>query len=158
MKIRKARKVELRACAKMHMQFEIEESKNPEEDERITLEKLKKNIKSPDYTILVAEESGKVIGYTSFKYHKWNNGIWVEQLFVRKDFHRKGIGTELLKGAIDSARKMKARIIFVDTRKGPDNEAIKFYKKNGFSIAGHIRDFYKKEHGKDALVLSYRLE
>jgi len=158
MHIRKARLGDLKACAKIHMQSETEESENSAADERLTLKCLKEDLEDRHYTLLVAEEAGRIIGYITFKYHEWSNMVWLEQLFVDRCFHRKGIGSRLVKNLLEVARKMNARIIFVDTRDRKGNSAIRFYRKNCFRTAGRIKGLYKENYGRNALIMSYKLK
>jgi len=73
------------------------------------------------YTAFVAEESGKIIG---FVFH--NNYFNSFGIIVKEEYHKKGIGTKLLKRVID---KLDTVVLSVD--KG-NKKAIKFYEKNGF--------------------------
>jgi len=155
--IRKAKLSDIGVCVSIHTMCEEHEAKDASEDERLTLNYIKKGMKNKDCTYLVAEDSKEIIGFISFIHDEWNNSISIDQLFVKPDFHGHGVGSMLLKSTFERAKEMNARIIFLHTSKS-GKKTIKFYKKNGFSIAGYIRELYGHDRESDAVVLSRRVE
>ena len=55
--------------------------------------------------------------------------------------------------AIDTAKKLKLRIIFLDLTR-QNHQAMKFYKKHGFRPAGKIKCFYDNQKEPDAVIMS----
>ena len=103
-------------------------------------------------SILLEEQDNKIIGVLIYLIYKVNNkrfygekgDVQIKEMAVRKDFHRKGIGTKLIKKAIDLAKEYYANNIVLAVRK--DNPtAISFYEKNGFMFK---RDIMWQEKGK----------
>jgi amino-acid N-acetyltransferase len=54
----------------------------------------------------------------------------IRSLVVTKNFQKKGIGTKLIEGCIDEAKKMEINKVFILTTQ----ENIKFFKKLGFKL------------------------
>jgi len=156
MNIRKAAPADLSACANVNIQSEKRGASIRRARKHLTLKYLRRRLADETCTFLVAEQSDRVIGYIVCKHDKWNSSIYIEELFVRQDSQHKGVGSALLTAAEKYAQTRRARAIFLDTRK-ENNKALQFYKKHGFSIAGHINGLYNERHG-DALVLSRRVK
>lgn len=99
--------------------------------------KLKKEfldgIKSKNTIILVAEENKILKGYISITLIKniWQRLCYIDDIFVKKDSRRKGIGLSLLKELIKimKSRKIKKFKLGVETK---NEKAIQLYKKIGF--------------------------
>jgi GNAT superfamily N-acetyltransferase len=89
---------------------------------------------------LVAEEDSEVRGYLDMSVQPWHLTGWVDHLAVAKDHRRKGVGTVLVKKAIDWARQRGLRRLMVEiqTKNYP---AICFCQKNGFAFCG-FNDLY----------------
>lgn len=58
---------------------------------------------------------------------------YIDELFVKKEFRRKGIATSLVKTILEEFRKLKAWTVFVSTSE--ENKWVKtFYNKYGFKF------------------------
>ena len=93
---------------------------------------------------IVAEMNGRIVGFfvavTQMTYPWWDRNVksWCEivELHVHHKFWRRGIGTQLVRKAIDYAKSKGVEAIYVIT--GEENvPARKLYEKCGF-----------KEHGR----------
>lgn len=103
----------------------------------------------------VAEESGKMIGYSRMHIYRWNNSALITTVLVDLQHRRRGIGTRLLKAMEDFARENKARVLMTDVP--PDNvPAIQLDFKNGFKICGYNDKIY--QDGKTAIYLAKELQ
>ena len=153
MRIRKARPTDVITCANIKMASE--RTIHSERDGTLSQKYLKRHLDDEYSTILVAEDGGEILGYIVFSYDEWNNSVHIDFLFVRPDKQNQGIGSKLLDTVVDRAKKLGSRILFLETGK-TENNAIGFYKRNGFSVAGHINGLYKEVPG-DALILSREL-
>lgn len=86
----------------------------------------------------VIEEDNVVIG-AMFTHEKiwWNNSeLFLDEMFIIPDMHRKGYGKMLIKAAENYVSEHKLAGFTLSTNKyapAPD-----FYKKNGFSVCEHI--------------------
>jgi GNAT superfamily N-acetyltransferase len=88
-------------------------------------------IKADHAFVLVADVDGQVGGYLLGFRHLafFANGpiAWVEEIAVRRDLRRQGLGEELMKGFEDKARAAGARLIALATRR-----ASSFYEAIGY--------------------------
>ena len=156
MRIIKPKPSDIRSCVRIHTLCDYGNTKNIKEAEKLTFNYIRKGMANNDCIYLMAKSDFEAIGFASFIYDKWNNSILIDQLFVRPDMQGRGIGSKLLRRALEKAKKMGVRIAFLHTGKS-NNNAITFYKKNGFSVAGQIKVLYGHDTESDAIVLSYKL-
>lgn len=102
----------------------------------------------------VAEDYGKIVGYSRIHLYRWNNGAYITTVLVDAEHRRKGIGTRLLKGMEDFASESKARVLMFDT--SSDNApALQLYFKNGFKMCGYNDKIYQNR--KIAIYLAKEL-
>lgn len=95
---------------------------------------------NPSQLLLVAEdETGQVVGtmqLTFIQYLTYRGGLraQAESVFVREDIRGKGVGTELMKFAIEQSIQTGAHLLQLTTDKQrPD--AKRFYEKLGFKAS-----------------------
>ncbi|MEM0357422.1 MAG: GNAT family N-acetyltransferase [Candidatus Bathyarchaeia archaeon] len=113
-------------------------------------------VKNPneEYKMFVAEDDGKVIGFSRVHFYKWNRSAYAINLLVDVGCRRRGVGTLLLKAMEDFAREKEARVLMFDT--AVDNvPALNLYLKNGFRVCGYNDKLY--ESGKTAVYLAKEL-
>ena len=83
-----------------------------------------------------AFENGQLLGYVEGALEKWNNRYRISNICVFDNLKRHaGIGTLLMKNVLSEAVKSGARMVVLETQSCNEN-AISFYKKNGFGIIG----------------------
>ena len=83
-----------------------------------------------------AFEGGELIGYVEGSMETWNNRFRISNICVLDDSRRsKGIGTLLMEVIQKEAESFGARMIVLETQTCNEN-AIAFYRKNGFSVIG----------------------
>lgn len=83
-----------------------------------------------------AFENGQLLGYVEGALEKWNNRYRISNICVFDNLKRHaGIGTLLMKTILSEAVKSGARMVVLETQTCNEN-AISFYKKNGFRIIG----------------------
>ncbi len=89
----------------------------------------------------VWRKNGKIKGFiTAGQSECFPEGLYIYEMFVRKKYQRKGIGTALI-------NKLKEKYPTLNLRVRCDNDsAIDFYMENGFEIFGRI------EGGKLSMV------
>jgi len=106
------------------------------------------------YRFFVAEEDGKIVGYSRMHLYRWNNSAYIISLLVDAKHRRRGIGTQFLKTMEDFARENKSRVLMFDA--SPENApALQLYFKNGFRICGYNDKIYRD--GKIALYIAKEL-
>ncbi len=83
-----------------------------------------------------AFEDGKLIGFVEGSLESWNNRFRISNICIFDHTKRScGIGTMLMDAIQKTAASSGARMIVLETQSCNEN-AITFYKKNGFSIIG----------------------
>ena len=130
MTIRKATKKDIREIAKLMIG---EFSKLPF-NEKTTINSV---IKSLNFyfkigKVFVAVEDKKIVGVVVFKVEQWWEGhvILIEDLAVKEDFKKRGIGKKLTDEVEKYGKRIKANAVSFATNSKP--RAVKFYIKQGY--------------------------
>ena len=100
------------------------------ESEIEIFESDKKNLQ-----VYIVYFENKEVGVISFSHIKWNNTLRIWDLYINKDFQKKGIGKKLINIAVEYAKQKNIRAIVLETQTSNYN-AIKFYFKVGFKLVG----------------------
>jgi ribosomal-protein-alanine N-acetyltransferase len=82
--------------------------------------------------------------------------LHVNNVAVRGEYRRLGIGSALLKTVLEESRRMGAQLAFLEVR-ASNGPAQALYKRCGFSIAGRRRNYYS-EPTEDALIMSRTIQ
>lgn len=83
-----------------------------------------------------AFEDGTLIGYVEGAPEGWNNRFRISNICVFDHSNRShGVGTKLMSTIEQTAKSLGARMIVLETQSCNEN-AIAFYKRNGFAIIG----------------------
>ncbi len=107
---------------------------------------------------LVAEFSNEIVGYimcriergiSSFGRMPVKKGHIVSVAVLEEHRHR-GIGTTLIKDAIDAMKEYGASEFFLEVRKG-NGSAVSVYETLGFSVNRVLRGYYRD--GEDAYLM-----
>jgi len=131
MKIRNFAQKDKKTVSELYYELHpVEEKERKEKCSLIPIEKSRlKTI------LLVVEEKDQIIGFV------WGNLIvygffrygTIDELFVKKEFRNKGIGSSLVKAIMKKFKGLKTKVVFVATEK-ENKEAIELYKKLGFKL------------------------
>ena len=101
-------------------------------------------------TAWAAELDGRVAGILIGQVAA--NELEILNLAVAKAHRRRGIATQLLTAALESARAAGARESYLEVR--ASNEAgIAFYSRMGFRVSGHRPNYYR-DPVEDAVLLA----
>jgi len=100
---------------------------------------LRRVLKDADSELIVAEFNGEVVGFIHqiFVLDPFHGGVnsYIMNLFIKELCRNMGIGTQLIKNALENAGKKGVIEAHVDTEE--DNvDAIRFYDKHGFRKVG----------------------
>lgn len=113
----------------------------------------------PESIMLVArrarpDESGRSLsGFVAARVNA--DELHINNIGVRHADRRQGIGTALLKCAIEAGRALGARSAILEVRAGNES-AQALYLSHGFAVAGRRRNYYQGP-AEDALVMSAML-
>ncbi|HKP73164.1 MAG TPA: ribosomal protein S18-alanine N-acetyltransferase [Pyrinomonadaceae bacterium] len=82
--------------------------------------------------------------------------LHVNNIGVREDARRFGVGSALIGTAIAAAKRLGARTGILEVRAG-NVAAQALYRRHGFEVAGRRRNYYREPH-EDALLMSATFE
>jgi ribosomal protein S18 acetylase RimI-like enzyme len=91
--------------------------------------------------LFVAEEGGKICGFVDVTESEWNQAATLNNLAVAPPYRRRGVGTRLVRAALDWARQKKLRAVLLDTPTKA-HPAICLYQKMGFTFCGFNDQLY----------------
>ena len=109
-----------------------------------------------DYEFYVCVEDEKVLGFFIASFSLLEGHLL--NISVAPNMKRKGIGNDLLDKVEKISNQFGIKEIFLEVRES-NNEAISFYKNNGFFEIGLRKNYYKLYDGReDALIFSKKLK
>lgn len=82
-----------------------------------------------------AFDGSELLGLATWTHFGWNDSLWLADIRVRRDRHRKGVGTQLMREVKTQADKLRVRGIRVETQV-TNYPAIQFYRGHGFVPSG----------------------
>jgi aminoglycoside 3-N-acetyltransferase I len=95
---------------------------------------LQQLLEKNDFGVFVALSGGMVTGglttYTFHQYYTTAPLVYIYDMAVSREFHRKGIGTKLIAGLKDYCRSHGVEEVFVQVDKD-DAHALEFYRSTG---------------------------
>lgn len=95
-------------------------------------------------------EAGPIAGYIVAR--ETAGELHINNVAVRSEFRRRGIGAALLNRVIDEARRRKANAAFLEVRSA-NHAAQALYEKSGFKAIARRADYYS-EPREDAVVMT----
>lgn len=110
---------------------------------------FKSLLRQPHAALFVAETGDQIAGYAAV----WFVADEAElgDLAVHPDYRRRGIGSILLRRALQEARGRKIRVLYLEVRAG-NEEARRLYERSGFEVMTVRRGYYSQPV-EDALVM-----
>lgn len=108
---------------------------------------------NPNAHYLVAEVSGKIVGYIGF--WKIIDEGHITNIAVHPDFRGLGYGRELISAMMQKAKEMDLKAITLEVRISNES-AISLYESFGFVSSG-IRKKYYSDNNEDALIMWLKL-
>lgn len=103
---------------------------------------------SKDYPVFAISDGGKYVGYCVCRIE--DDVVWLESLYVRKEYRRNGIGTMLFNKAAAIAKEHHNDTLYQYVH--PNNDVmIRFLAKQGYDVLNliEIRKAYEDEELKD---------
>lgn len=120
-----------------------------------------KEISNKDSICKVAEFANKkVVGFVvvHLLFGDMENQYGSAEIYniaIKEKFRKKGIGQKLLNETIGDLKNQKISEVWLEVRKSNEN-AIKFYRKNGFTKKSERKNYYQNPR-EDALILLLKL-
>ncbi len=105
------------------------------------------------------EIDGELIGIVELFYEEWSNRCRITELWLKKEYRRQGIGTQLMNFTKSRAKLIGARLIMLETQTS-NADGIAFYLAQGFIVIGYDITCYGNqdvERGEVRLELGYKL-
>jgi RimJ/RimL family protein N-acetyltransferase len=118
---------------------------------------LAEDIEGDHAVVLVAEAGGELVGQLGL--HLARYGVADLGMLVAAGWRGRGVGTALLRAAVDTARAAGAHKIALQV--WPHNAAaLALYEKFGFQREGYLRRHYRRRSGElwDAVVMGLPLD
>ncbi|MFN2290315.1 MAG: GNAT family N-acetyltransferase [Anaerolineae bacterium] len=111
-----------------------------------------------DRGLLLALDREELVGIAAVSERPWSHAANIDQVFVRPDYRRWGIATQLVNRAVDYARQHGLRTLLAEAPVG--NPILLVYLKAGFRVSGFIDTYYPpgREGPVTALFLAQDLE
>lgn len=97
-----------------------------------------------DPELYVFQDNHEMIGLVEISKESWNNRLRISNLWVCEKYRHQGIGTLLMKKALQRANELKVRAVVLETQSCND-KAIRFYLKQGFELIGLDTMAYSNE-------------
>ena len=99
---------------------------------------------------VAALDAGEVVGYAGLAITPGSEA-WVNNLAVRRDRQRRGVGAVLLADLLDHARREGATQVMLEVA-ADNGPAQRLYDAHGFDVIGVRRGYYQPSN-TDALVM-----
>ncbi|MFY0689360.1 MAG: GNAT family N-acetyltransferase [Cyclobacteriaceae bacterium] len=124
-------------------------------DDNLNLEKLKTELQHPHSFFYFAEYDESIAGYIKINIkeaqgEEIKDGLELERIYVLAEFHRAGIGQQLMNFTLEKAKALDCRTVWLGVWK-KNKAAISFYEKNGFSEFGSHVFMLGKDEQTDLL-------
>ena len=123
------------AVARLLREFRTRFMGRSEPDDDALLASVERLIEDPDTEYLLAGADG--VAQLRFRNNLWTGAgdCWLEDLYVRDEARRQGLGAALLEASIERARARGCARIELDTQPGY-HDALSLYERFGFRQPG----------------------
>jgi ribosomal protein S18 acetylase RimI-like enzyme len=110
----------------------------------------------PQYDwVRIAELDDEIAGVATMAMETWNRRAVLRHLYVTSKARRIGVGQALITAALEAAREMNARCLWVETQT-INYAAVEFYRWAGFAWCGFDTSLYDpNEVGVDEVALFF---
>lgn len=104
--------------------------------------------------LVATDDGGAVLGYAGLAVGQGE--AWINNIAVRRDTQRQGVGRGLLEGLLAEARRQQVKEVLLEV--AADNSAAQLlYGRFGFDVIGVRRGYYAHRN-TDALVMQMELD
>jgi streptothricin acetyltransferase len=108
------------------------------------LDEIAERLRRGDGLYLVIEAEARLIGLLDMECQAWRKAAMLWNLAIDRSFRGRGLGTELIRRALEWARAQQLRAIVLETQTN-NYPACQFYRKQGFLLGGIDDHFYSNE-------------
>jgi ADP-ribose pyrophosphatase YjhB (NUDIX family)/predicted GNAT family N-acyltransferase len=110
-----------------------------------------------DHGLLLAWDADQLVGLASLSHRRRSRAATIDQLYVRPDYRRWGIATQLVGQAIAYARSQEMQTLLAEAP--ITNPVLLVYLKAGFRVSGFVDAYHPpgREQPVTALFLAYDL-
>lgn len=102
----------------------------------------------------IAENEGAICGFLAFRITA--DEAEILNLAVDSAARRRGVGSQLMKDAMEACKTARVKKIFLEVRDS-NHPARNFYSQMGFTHVGRRREYYRQP-AEDALILVHTVE
>ncbi len=126
-------------------------------EQAYNINKLREELSNSNSTFYFLYTNEKLSGYLKLNEYKAQTDIYdpqcleIERIYVTKEFQGKGLGSFLIKKAIDIANIRKKSYVWLGVWER-NHKAILFYKKKGFYVIGKHSFFMGEEEQTDFIM------
>ncbi|WP_117215357.1 ribosomal protein S18-alanine N-acetyltransferase [Allorhizocola rhizosphaerae] len=103
--------------------------------------------------LVATDDNGAILGYAGLAVGKGE--AWINNIAVRRESQRRGVGRALLERLLDEARRHQVRQVLLEVA-AENAPAQKLYATYGFEVIGVRRGYYQPSN-TDALVMQMEL-
>lgn len=145
MKIKKARKEDLKEYLGLRKKWDKEYSNITNQKLKSTDEQIKKEFKkiinNRKRYLLIITKSERILGYLTASFFSNNYGkfVYIDDLFIIKECRKEGLATRLIENFFNIIRKRGIKSIRLGVNIKNKN-AFKLYKKLGFKLTHYEMD------------------
>ncbi len=111
-----------------------------------------------EHVAIVAELDDRIVGYAYYAPDVMTDRTWyLYWIAVDKHLQAKGLGSRIMEYVENDIRQRNGRLLLLETSSMPHSDLTrKFYSKQGYQIAGVLRDFYSD--GDSMVIFRKRLQ
>jgi ribosomal protein S18 acetylase RimI-like enzyme len=120
---------------------------------RATLERF---IVEPGAGLLLARDGERLIGFGAFHQVDGPDELKLEKLYVHQDYHRRGVGSRLIRDVEEAAAAQKLSTVILNVNKN-NVQAIRAYEANGFAIRESVVVDIGNGYVMDDYIMAKRL-
>ncbi len=109
------------------------------------------NVRLPDRDLIVALDEGELVGFCNVQKDEDTDSTLITRLFVAPNYRRWGIGSQLLREAVDWAGKNGSKMVRAEA--AATNPGMVVYLKSGFRVCGFLEHpLLEREERPDAFL------
>jgi ribosomal protein S18 acetylase RimI-like enzyme len=93
-------------------------------------------------------DNERMVGIAIAEKQDWNRTLWVWEFHIDSDYHRRGLGRQLMDQLETNGRKVGCRVMVCEAQ-NTNIPAIRFYRKVGFEVGAIDLSYYTNKDVTD---------